>query len=161
MLALLDSRLRERSMKIILKKEIRKQERHLLRSAKILLLSLGLVTAISAQRNDSAIEFEVFEKGETVPYDVIGLDEIEFKRYETNETLMYACFSNQADYKAIYEIDKKVVKIYKIKTALSVMGSIKNIVGLGLYLSNVKEFKKWGAGLMVLGSVEISIGLAI
>jgi len=135
--------------------------RHLKRSASALVLSLGLLTGINAQENARVIEFEVFEKGEVVPYDVIGLDEMEFKRYETNETFMYACFSNQARYKAIYEIDKKLVKIYKIKTALSVMGSIKNIVGLGLYLSNVKEFKKWGAGLMVLGSVEISIGLAI
>jgi len=134
---------------------------HLKRSASILLLSLGLLTGINAQENERVIEFEVFEKGEVVPYDVIGLDEGEFKHFETNETLMYACFSNQAEYKAIYEIDKKLVMIYKIKTALSVMGSIKNIVGLGLYLSNVKEFKKWGAGLMVLGSVEISIGLAI
>lgn len=135
--------------------------RHLKRSASALVLSLGLLTAISAQRNERVIEFEVFEKGETAPYDLVAMDESEFKHFETNETLMYACFSNQADYKAIYEIDKKLVNIYKIKTALSVMGSIKNIVGLGLYLSNVKEFKKWGAGLMVLGSVEISIGLAI
>jgi len=135
--------------------------RHLKRSASALVLSLGLLTGINAQENERVIEFEVFDKGETVPYDLVAMDEAEFKTWETNETLMYACFSNQADYKAIYEIDKKLVKIYKIKTALSVMGSIKNIVGLGLYLSNVKEFKKWGAGLMVLGSVEISIGLAI
>jgi len=133
----------------------------LARSVSALLLSLALVTGITGQENERVIEFEVFEKGEVVPYDVIGLDEAEFKTWETNEELMYSCFSNQAYYQAIYEIDKKLVKIYKIKTALSVMGSIKNIVGLGMYLSGVDEFKKWGAGLMVLGSVEISIGLAI
>jgi len=120
-----------------------------------------LLTETNAQKNDSFIEFEVFEKGEVVPYDVIGLDEAEFKHYETNEILMYACFSNQKEYKAIYEIDKKLVRIYRIKTALSVIGSVKNLVGLSMYLSGVKEFKKWGAGLMVLGSVEISVGLAI
>lgn len=126
-----------------------------------LILSLGLVIGTNAQKNESVIEFEVFEKGEVVPYDVIGLDEVEFKRYETNETLMYACFSNQVDYEGIVEVDKKLRKIYKLKTGLIVMGGIKNIVGLGMYVSGVKEFKKWGAGLMVLGSVEISVGIAI
>jgi len=135
--------------------------RHLKRSVSALVLSLALLTAISAQRNERVIEFEVFEKGETVPYDLVAMDESEFKHFETNETLMYACFSNQADYKAIYEIDKKLVGRFRLRTGFIVMGGIKNIVGLGMYLSNVKEFKKWGAGLMVLGSVEISIGLAI
>ncbi len=132
------------------------------RLASVLVLSLGLATGTNAQENASSyIEFDVLEEGQPAPYDSVILDETEFKTYETNETLMYACFSNQKEYKAIQEIDKKIVKRYKFRTALSVMGSVKNLVGLGMYLSGVPEFKKWGAGLMVLGSIEISIGLAI
>jgi len=127
-----------------------------------LLLSLGLTTGTNAQENESnIIEFELIEKGEPVPYDAAIIDEIEFKRYETNEILAHACFTNEVDLKGIIEVDKKLRKIYRVKTALTVLGGIKNIVGLGMYLSGVKEFKKWGAGLMVLGTVEISIGISI
>jgi len=131
-------------------------------SRSLLILSLVLATVINAQENENnIIEFELIEKGEAVPYDAAILDEVEFKRYETNETLAKACFDNEVHLKGIIEVDKKLRKIAKITTGLIVMGGIKNLVGLGMYLSNVKEFKKWGAGLMVLGSVEISIGLAI
>ena len=128
----------------------------------LLILSLVFATGINAQENASSyIEFDVLEEGQPAPYDSVIMDEAEFKTFETNEVLMYACFSNQKEYKAIQEIDKKIVKRYKFRTALSVMGSVKNLVGLGMYLSGVPEFKKWGAGLMVLGTVELSISLAI
>ncbi len=100
------------------------------------------------------VEFIELHTGSTATNDLACVDETNYKRFELLEERGLGAIEREPIYKSR---EKK----YRIKTALTVLGGIKNIVGLGMYLSGVKEFKKWGAGLMVLGTVEISIGISI
>lgn len=125
--------------------------------SKILIaISLFLIASVTviADVELETVEFIELHTGSTATNDLACVDETNYKRFELLEERGLGAIEREPIYKSR---EKK----YRIKTALTVLGGIKNIVGLGMYLSGVKEFKKWGAGLMVLGTVEISIGISI
>jgi len=104
--------------------------------------------------------FGELKKGEKAPEFVATLNINEFVKHEIFRAIALTAISNQMDYEALEKINDKLRLRYRIKTGLIVSGGIFQIAGLGMYLSDIKELKPWGAGLMVFGVAQIGIGVA-